>query len=41
MKFKLKKRKKFFNNNLNKSEEEKMMNLYKELEFQNRYKFVI
>jgi len=29
------------NNNLNKSEEEKMMNLYKELEFQNRYKFVI
>jgi hypothetical protein len=26
---------------LNKSEEEKMMNLYKELELQNKFKFVV
>ena len=29
------------NNDLDKSEEEKMMNLYKELEFQNKFKFVV
>lgn len=40
-KYNVKKLKLNINNDLNKSEEEKMMNLYKELEFQNKFKFVV
>ena len=40
-KYNVKKIKLNINNDLNKSEEEKMMNLYKELEFQNKFKFVV
>jgi len=40
-KYNVKKIKLNINNDLDKSEEEKMMNLYKELEFQNKFKFVV
>ena len=40
-KYNVKKLKLNINNDLNKSEEEKMMNLYKELELQNKFKFVV
>lgn len=40
-KYNVKKIKLNINNDLNKSEEEKMMNLYKELELQNKFKFVV
>lgn len=40
-KYNVKKLKLNINNDLNKSEEEKMMNLYKELEIQNKFKFVV
>ena len=40
-KYNVKKLKLNINNDLDKSEEEKMMNLYKELEFQNKFKFVV
>lgn len=40
-KYNVKKIKLNINNDLDKSEEEKMMNLYKELELQNKFKFVV
>ena len=40
-KYNIKKIKLNINNDLDKSEEEKMMNLYKELELQNKFKFVV
>ena len=40
-KYNVKKIKLNINNDLDKSEEEKMMNLYKELEFKNKFKFIL